>query len=144
VRLRAFATNPYLPCVAAGYALAGLGVTAPAGLATAGRDLLLLNTLPAFAAAGGALAGHDLRPDRTVLRLAAARMTIAAVPLALLRLVLPIPFAFVLLAGMAVGMGGLGVAALYGIPTRRLVPTLAFSTMLVLATAAVAPVARMA
>jgi malonate transporter and related proteins len=141
-RAWAFARNPYLVCVTTGYALDGAGVGLPAGLISVGRTVLLASTLPAFAAVGAALAGHRLRVDPATVRLVAARLAVASVPLLALRTLLPIPAPFVVSAGMAVGMGSFGVAAVYGVPTRRLAPALALSTALVLAAAAGVAMAR--
>ena len=88
------------------------------------------------------MAGHRLRIDAGTVRLVTARLTVASVPLLALRALLPIPGPFVVSAGMAVGMGSFGVAAVYGVPTRRLAPALALSTALVLAAAAGVAVAR--
>ena len=138
-RAWAFAKNPYLICVSTGYALDAAGLGFPSTVTSVGRTVLLLSTLPAFAAVGAVLAGHRLRVDTATIRLAAARLTVASVPLLALRALLPIPGPFVVSAGMAVGMGSFGVAAVYGVPTRRLAPVLALSTALVLgATAGVA------
>jgi predicted permease len=141
-RAWAFARNPYLICVSTGYALDALGVAPPASVTSIGRTVLLLSTLPAFAAVGAVLAGHRLRVDPATVRLVAARLTVASVPLLALRALLPIPGPFVVSAGMAVGMGSFGVAAVYGVPTRRLAPALALSTALVLAAAAGVAMAR--
>lgn len=141
-RLRAFLTNPYLSCVGAGYALDAFGVALPGPVTSAGRFVLLANTLPAFAAVGAVLATHRLRVDPATVRLVAARLTIASVPLLVLRALIPIPGPFVVSAGMSVGMGSFGVAAVYGVPTRRLAPALALSTALVLAAAAVVALVR--
>jgi predicted permease len=141
-RARAFAKNPYLVCVTAGYALDAAGIAFPQGVTSAGRTVLLVSTLPAFAAVGAVLAGHRLRVDPATVRLAAARLTVASVPLLALRALLPIPAPFVVSAGMAVGMGSFGVAAVYGVPTRRLAPVLALSTALVLGAAAGVAIAR--
>jgi predicted permease len=141
-RARAFAKNPYLICVSTGYALDAAGVALPAGVTSAGRTLLLVSTLPAFAAVGAVLAGHRVRVDAATLRLVAARLTVASVPLLALRALLPIPAPFVVSAGMAVGMGSFGVAAVYGVPTRRLAPVLAISTAVVLGAAAGVAMAR--
>jgi hypothetical protein len=75
-------------------------------------------------------------------RLVTARLAVASMPLLALRALLPIPGPFVVSAGMAVGMGSFGVAAVYGVPTRRLAPALALSTALVLAAAAGVAMAR--
>jgi predicted permease len=141
-RLRAFARNPYLACVTTGYALDAAGVALPTAVTSVGRTVLLLSTLPAFAAVGAVLAGHRLRVDASTARLVAARLAVASVPLLALRALLPIPGPFVVSAGMAVGMGSFGVAAVYGVPTRRLAPALALSTALVLAAAAGVAIAR--
>jgi predicted permease len=141
-RAWAFAKNPYLVCVSTGYALDAAGVVLPSTATSVGRTMLLLGTLPAFAAVGAVLAGHRLRVDGATLRLVAARLTVASVPLLALRALLPIPGPFVVSAGMAVGMGSFGVAAVYGVPTRRLAPVLALSTALVLAAAAGVAMAR--
>ena len=141
-RAWAFAKNPYLVCVSTGYALDAAGVVLPSTATSVGRTVLLLGTLPAFAAVGAVLAGHRLRVDGATLRLVAARLTVASVPLLALRALLPIPGPFVVSAGMAVGMGSFGVAAVYGVPTRRLAPVLALSTALVLAAAAGVAMAR--
>jgi predicted permease len=134
-RLRSFATNPYLPCVGGGYALAALGVRLPEGMISAARVVLLWSTVPAFAAVGGVLAVHALHIDRTTLRLTAARLGITSLPLLALRTVLPIPAPFVLAAAMSVGMGSFQVAAVYRVSTDRLAPALALSTAVVLAAA---------
>jgi len=141
-RARAFAKNPYLICVSTGYALDAAGVGFPSAVTDVGRTVLLLSTLPAFAAVGAVLAGHRLRVDAPTIRLAAARLSVASVPLLALRAFLPIPGPFVVSAGMAVGMGSFGVAAVYGVPTRRLAPVLALSTALVLGAAAGVSMAR--
>ena len=141
-RAWAFAKNPYLVCVSTGYALDAAGVALPSTVTSVGRTVLLLGTLPAFAAVGAVLAGHRLRVDGATLRLVAARLTVASLPLLALRALLPIPGPFVVSAGMAVGMGSFGVAAVYGVPTRRLAPVLALSTALVLAAAAGVAMAR--
>ena len=77
--------------------------------------MLLLSTLPAFAAVGAVLAGHKLRVDTGTVRLVTARLAVASMPLLALRALLPIPGPFVVSAGMAVGMGSFGVAAVYGV-----------------------------
>jgi predicted permease len=141
-RTRAFARNPYLVCVSAGYALDAAGIGLPAAAISIGRTVLLLSTLPAFAAVGAVLAGHRLRVDSATVRLVTARLAVASVPLLALRALLPIPGPFVVSAGMAVGMGSFGVAAVYGVPTRRLAPALALSTAVVLAAAAGVAIAR--
>jgi malonate transporter len=141
-RARAFAKNPYLICVSTGYALDAAGVGFPSAVTDVGRTVLLLSTLPAFAAVGAVLAGHRLRVDAPTIRLAAARLSVASVPLLALRAFLPIPGPFVVSAGMAVGMGSFGVAAVYGVPTRRLAPVLALSTALVMGAAAGVSMAR--
>src|SRR5205809_28610 len=68
-RARAFAKNPYLICVSAGYALDAAGVGFPPAVTDVGRTVLLLSTLPAFAAVGAVLAGHRLRVDAPTIRL---------------------------------------------------------------------------
>jgi predicted permease len=141
-RARAFARNPYLVCVGGGYLAGVAGFAAPQAAVAAGRAVLLGMTVPAFAAVGAALAGHALRPDATVLRLTAGRLAIAALPLLALRALLPIPAPFVLQAGMAVGMSSFQVAARYRVPTARLAPTLALSTLVVTAAVAVVPALR--
>jgi malonate transporter and related proteins len=141
-RALAFARNPYLVCVSAGYALDAAGVAPPSSVTSVGRTILLVSTLPAFAAVGAVLAGHRLRVDTATVRLVTARLAVASVPLLALRALLPIPGPFVVSAGMAVGMGSFGVAAVYGVPTRRLAPALALSTALVLAAAAGVAVVR--
>ena len=141
-RAWAFARNPYLICVSTGYGLDAAGIAVPSAVTSVGRTVLLLSTLPAFAAVGAVLAGHRLRVDAATLRLVAARLTVASVPLLALRALLPIPGPFVVSAGMAVGMGSFGVAAVYGVPTRRLAPVLALSTALVLGAAAGVAMAR--
>jgi predicted permease len=141
-RARAFARNPYLVCVTSGYALDAAGVAFPEPVTAIGRTVLLAGTLPAFAAVGAVLAGHRLRVDAATVRLVAARLTVVSVPLLALRALLPIPGPFVVSAGMAVGMGSFGVAAVYGVPTRRLAPVLALSTALVLGAAAGVAIAR--
>jgi len=141
-RVRAFARNPYLICVSTGYALDAAGIAFPTAVTSVGRTVLLVSTLPAFAAVGAVLAGHRLRIDAGTVRLVTARLTVASVPLLALRALLPIPGPFVVSAGMAVGMGSFGVAAVYGIPMRRLAPALALSTALVLAAAAGVAMAR--
>jgi malonate transporter len=141
-RALAFARNPYLACVTMGYALDAAGVALPTGVTSVGRSVLLASTLPAFAAVGAVLAGHRLRVDSRTVQLVTARLAVASVPLLALRAVLPIPGPFVVSAGMAVGMGSFGVAAVYGVPTRRLAPALALSTVLVLAAAAGVAIAR--
>ena len=104
------------------------GIALPTSVTSVGRTVLLASTLPAFAAVGAVLAGHRLRVDTGTVRLVTARLTVASVPLLALRALLPIPGPFVVSAGMAVGMGSFGVAAVYGVPTRRLAPALALST----------------
>jgi predicted permease len=141
-RALAFARNPYLVCVSTGYALDAAGVALPTAVTSVGRTVLLVSTLPAFAAVGAVLAGHRLRVDTATVRLVTARLAVASVPLLALRALLPIPGPFVVSAGMAVGMGSFGVAAVYGVPTRRLAPALALSTALVLAAAAGVAIAR--
>jgi predicted permease len=141
-RAWAFARNPYLICVTTGYVLDAAGVAPPASVTSVARTVLLLCTLPAFAAVGALLAGHRIRVDASTLRLVTARLAVASVPLLALRALLPIPGPFVVSAGMAVGMGSFGVAAVYGVPTRRLAPTLALSTALVLGAAAGVAIAR--
>jgi predicted permease len=143
-RLRSFATNPYLPCVGGGYALAALGVSLPGDLVGVARQALLWSTVPAFAAVGGVLAVHTLHIDRTTLRLAATRLGITSLPLLALRLVLPIPAPFVLAAAMSVGMGSFQVAAVYRVPTDRLAPALALSTAVVLGAAITVATLRLA
>jgi predicted permease len=141
-RALAFARNPYFVCVSTGYALNVAGVALPTAVTSVGRTVLLLSTLPAFAAVGAVLAGHKLRVDTGTVRLVTARLAVASMPLLALRALLPIPGPFVVSAGMAVGMGSFGVAAIYGVPTRRLAPALALSTALVLAAAAGVAMAR--
>jgi predicted permease len=141
-RALAFARNPYFVCVSTGYALNAAGVALPTAVTSVGRTVLLLSTLPAFAAVGAVLAGHKLRVDTGTVRLVTARLAVASMPLLALRALLPIPGPFVVSAGMAVGMGSFGVAAVYGVPTRRLAPALALSTAFVLAAAAGVAMAR--
>jgi predicted permease len=141
-RVRAFLRNPYLACVGGGYVAGALGLAMPDVPYAAGRTVLLAMPVPAFAAVGAALAAHALRPDVGTLRLTAGRLAIAAVPLLALRQLLPIPAPFVLQAGMAVGMSSFQVAATYRVPTARLAPTLALSTLVVVAGVVLVPALR--
>jgi predicted permease len=141
-RIWAFARNPYAPCVGAGYLAGAVGLAPPGAVVTAGRTVLLWISVPAFAAVGAALAGQRLRPNAVTLRLAGARLAIASLPLLALRQVLPIPAPFVLQAGMAVGMSSFQVAAAYRVPTGRLAPALALTTVVVGVAVAAVPALR--
>lgn len=131
-RLRMFLTNPYLHLVGAGMLCGAVGATAPDMAVSAARWGLLVSTVPAFAAVGGALASHRLSFDPGIARLVAGRLAILSLPLLALRTALPIPAAFVVAAGMSVGMSSFQVAATYRVPTARLASALAVSTACVL------------
>jgi hypothetical protein len=142
-RLRLFAMNPYLHLVGAGMLCAADGVTAPHFAVSAAQWGLLASTIPAFAAVGGALASHRLSFDPGIARLVAGRLAILSIPLLALRTALPIPAAFVVAAGMSVGMSSFQVAATYRVPTARLASALAVSTACVLILIAAVGAARL-
>lgn len=129
--LHAARRNHYLgpTLVAIAWSLAGLPV--PAALVTAGRTVTLVSALPVMGAVGMVLAAAPLRPDRHLGSALAIRLGLSPALLALAALVVEVPRAFVVQAGMATGVNALMMAGEHRLPVRRIAPAIAWSTALV-------------
>jgi malonate transporter and related proteins len=118
-----------------GAAWALSGVPYSQALATTGTWVLLASTLPAFVAFGFVTARSRLVPDTDVAAAVLLRLGASPALLAGAALLVPMPRAFLLQAGMATGLNTLTMANEHGLPVARVAPVVAWSTGLVVVAA---------
>ncbi len=135
--LAAARRNHYLVPTACAVAWSLAGLPVPHPLVEAGRALTLGSSLPVMAALGLVLAWAPLRPDRHLGSALAIRLGLSPALLGLAALVVDVPRAFLVQAGMATGVNALMMAGEHRLPVRRVAPVIAWSTALVVAGAAI-------
>jgi malonate transporter len=130
--LAAARRNHYLLPTALGVTWALSGLPRPGGTATVLSYLTPVVALPAFFALGLVLARVPLTPDRDTWAALVIRLGLSPVLLLAATPFLAVPRPFLVQAGMATGLNTLSFAGEHGLPVRRIAPTIAWSTILVL------------
>jgi predicted permease len=129
--------NRLLPPVIVGLLWAASGV-GTLGLGHAARSLALFAAFPAFLALGLTLGGLDLRPDRDVGAALVLRLGLSPALLLAASLVIHVPEAFLVQAGMATGLNTLTMSAEHGLPQGHIARCVAWSTAIVIGATCVA------
>jgi predicted permease len=112
------------------WAASGIGTF---GLGYPARWLAVASAFPAFLALGMTLGSLDLRPDRDVGAALVLRLGLSPALLLAASLVIHVPQAFLVQAGMATGLTTLTMSAEHGLPQGHIARCVAWSTALVLA-----------
>jgi predicted permease len=129
--------NHLLIPVVLGLAWAASGV-GTFGLGNPARWIALASAFPAFVALGLTLGSLNLRPDRDVVAALVLRLGLSPALLLGASLVIHVPEAFLIQAGMATGLNTLTMSAEHGLPQGHIARCVAWSTGLVLAGTCVA------
>ena len=103
------------------------------GLGGPARTIALISAFPAFLALGLTLGNLNLRPDRDVGAALVIRLGLSPALLLAASLVIHVPEAFLVQAGMATGLNTLTMSAEHGLPQGHIARCVAWSTGLVLA-----------
>jgi malonate transporter len=117
------------------WAASGIGTF---GLGNPARWVAVFSAFPAFVALGLTLGSLNLRPDRDVGAALVLRLGLSPALLIGASLVIHVPEAFLIQAGMATGLNALSMSAEHGLPQGHIARCVAWSTGLVLAVTCVA------
>jgi predicted permease len=131
------ARNHYLGPVLLGLVYGLAGGSVPDQLLHVAQLGVVAGSFPAFFAFGLVLARTSLVPDAVVGTALVIRLLIAPGLLLATSLLVDMPSAFVLQAGMATGMNVLVLSSEHRLPLRRVVATIFWGTLLVLLASAV-------
>ena len=112
------------------WAASGVGTF---GLGGPARMVALASAFPAFLALGLTLGNLNLKPDRDVGAALALRLVLSPALLLGASLVIHVPEAFLIQAGMATGLNTLTMSAEHGLPQSHIARCVAWSTGVVLA-----------
>ena len=112
------------------WAASGVGTF---GLGGPARMVALASAFPAFLALGLTLGNLNLRPDRDVGAALALRLVLSPALLLGASVVIHVPEAFLIQAGMATGLNTLTMSVEHGLPQGHIARCVAWSTGLVLA-----------